>query len=277
MFLSQVYDDGMGRTSAVFASCFVASCVLVSWLLVSCVGEDAVTSGAGLPDAGAVTDGAPFDSSPIEEAGSDASDGGIGTLGDAAPPMLVNCQDAGVWDFSTPGWNGDGTPCTAGDGGFTNCALLSASDGGSAVRARSGANVPALNAALNQVARLRFDVQVNASNGTYEAEIAFARRDQFFGHTVQLSSVGATRTILLTSGGAPASLGPIGVGSTPLELTLSANSTWARLGTEPYVRVAAAPVNSNPRFQLGPLLTVGTGVNLGVTYSPVATELCTIP
>ena len=264
----------MGRSSVAFASFF----------LVACVGEDAATTRGGLPDAGAVTDAAlidaaPFDATTIEDAASDASDGGIDTLGDAAPPMLVDCQDAGVWDFSTPGWNGDGTPCTAGDGGFTNCAIISASasDGGSAVRARSGTNVPALNAVLNQVARLRLNVQVNASNGTYEAEIAFARRDQFSGHTLKLTSVGATRTIFLTNFGAPASLGTMGLGSTPLELTLSANSTWARLGSGPYVKVAAAAANSNPRFQLGPLLTVGTGVNLGVTYSPIATEVCTIP
>ena len=254
-----------------------------SLLIVACVGANAATpdglpdAGGGLPDAGALTDATPLDSSTIVDAAGDASDGNIDTRGDAAPPILVACQDAGVWDFSTPGWNPAGTPCTEGDGGFTNCALINASDGGSALRARSAGNVPALNAPLNQVARLTFNIQVNASNGTYQADIALARRDEFAAHNLRLTSVGAARTILLTGVGAPASLGTIGLGSTPVELTLSANSTWARLGLEPYVRVDAAAVISTPRFELGPLITVGTGINLGVTYSPVATELCSIP
>ena len=267
-----------------FASITFASITSVGLLFVACVGEEAAgpnplsdaggvqpDGGGGLPDGGAVTDAAPIDSGTITDAG-------------PTPPPLVNCQDAGVWAFSTPGWNGDGVPCTAGDGGYTNCDLTGASaidggpaDGGSAVRARSGDNVPALKAPLNQVVRLKFSLQVNASNGTYEADIAFVRRDEFFGYNLQLASAGATRTILLAREGSPPSpIGTTGVGSMPLELTLYADSTWVRLGSGSYVKVTADPVGSNPRFQLGPYVTVGAGINLGATYSPIATELCSV-
>jgi hypothetical protein len=245
--------------------------------LASCVGEDSGVTVQGGPDASAVANPTPLDASSIVDAASDVTDVDAATASDGGPPTLVDCQDAGIWGFSTPGWSTAGTACTEGDGGFTNCAVLSASDGGSAVRARSNVNAPVLGGPLNQVARLRFSIQVNASNGTYRADIALARRSDFAAFKLQLDSTGTSRTLLLTSVGATSPLGPVDLLSTPVELTLAADSTWARLGSAPYVRMATTADPNNPRFELGPLILNGTNINLGVSYSPIATELCAIP